>query len=180
MAYLAAEIAADAPAREVLLTAAFGEGRFRKTAEKLRAGRLAAAGLAFSLKDGEGALIGTLRFWNITAGSAGPALLLGPIAIAENRRGQGLGEGLIRHGLSEAARLGHRAVLLVGDAPYYQRFGFTPALTEGLRLPGPVERARFLGLELAEGALAGAFGLIEASGAKAPALPRAAAMSRRV
>lgn len=180
MMYLAAETAADAPAREALLTAAFGEGRFRKTAEKLRAGRLAADGLAFSLKDGAGVLIGTLRLWNITAGSAGPALLLGPIAIAEHRRGQGLGEKLIGHGLAEAERLGHRAVLLVGDAPYYQRFGFTPALTEALRLPGPVERARFLGLELAEGALAGACGLVEAAGLPAAALPNAAAMSRRV
>ena len=61
---------------------------------------------------------------------------------------EGWGALLMRHGLAEAERLGHAAVVLVGDAPYYRRFGFQQALTEGLVLPGPVERERFLGLEL--------------------------------
>jgi predicted N-acetyltransferase YhbS len=164
MMNITAEIPADAPARDMLLLAAFGEGRFRKTAEKLRAGKLPAEGLAFSLKDAEAKLIGTLRFWNIRAGNAGEALLLGPIAIAEHRRSEGFGASLIRHGLAQAKRLNHHAVLLVGDAPYYQRFGFSGGLTQGLHLPGPVDRARFMGLELRPGALANASGMLQATG----------------
>ena len=164
MENITAEIPADAPARDMLLLAAFGEGRFRKTAEKLRHGRLPAPGLAFSLKDEEANLIGTLRFWNIKAGSAGASLLLGPIAIAEHRRGEGLGENLIRYGLSQAQILGAKSVILVGDAPYYHRFGFSENLTKALHLPGPVDRARFLGLELTSHALTHAKGMVRATG----------------
>jgi predicted N-acetyltransferase YhbS len=70
--------------------------------------------------------------------------------------------------LREARRLGHRAVILVGDAPYYGRFGFSTAKTGGLRLTGPYERERLLGLELVAGALDGASGLIRATGEKLP------------
>ena len=100
------------------------------------------------------------------AGSGGPALLLGPIAVAPDRQNAGLGTRMIRAGLAEAASRGHAAVLLVGDAPYYERFGFQQALTRGLALPGPVERARFLGLELVPGALAEAVGMVVASGSE--------------
>ena len=100
------ETPADAGARERLLHAAFGQGRFRKTAEKLRRGFLPAEGLAFTAKDEEGHLIGTLRFWNITAGSAGDALLLGPVAVHPTRQGEGLGGLLINESLAEARRLG--------------------------------------------------------------------------
>jgi predicted N-acetyltransferase YhbS len=62
---------------------------------------------------------------------------------------------------------GHRAVLLVGDAPYYARFGFERRLTLGLDMPGPVEADRFLGLELEPGALAGARGRVVATGPRA-------------
>ena len=151
------------PARELLLDRCFGPGRYRKTCEKLRRGRLPAAGLAFSLLDSE-RLIGTLRFWHITAGSAGPALLLGPVAVAPERHGEGLGTLLMRQGLAEAERLGYAAVLLVGDAPYYARFGFRQELTQELVMPGPIERERFLGLELLPGALEGASGAVDASG----------------
>ena len=71
----------------------------------------------------------------------------------------------MRLGLLRAKELGHRAVLLVGDAPYYERFGFFRAGAEGLELPGPVDLARFLGLELQPGALADASGLVRATGA---------------
>jgi len=166
------------PARERLLDRCFGPVRHRKTAEMLRRGRRPAAGLAFSLLDGRH-LIGTLRLWEITAGSAGPALLLGPIAILPERQSEGLGTLLMRNGLAEARRLGHAAVLLVGDAPYYARFGFRQDLTDGLALPGPVERARFLGLELRQGALRGARGLVFTRDRDdvLPALPALAAIS---
>jgi predicted N-acetyltransferase YhbS len=151
------------PAREALLDRCFGPDRHLKTSEMLRNGRLPAAGLAFSLFDGL-KLVGTLRLWHIAAGSAGPALLLGPIAVEPDFQSAGWGAALMRQGLADAARLGHAAVLLVGDAPYYRRFGFRQDLTQDLDLPGPVERERFLGLELVPGALDGARGDVIATG----------------
>jgi predicted N-acetyltransferase YhbS len=90
--------------------------------------------------------------------------MLGPLAVNCSCQSLGIGAKLMRAALEKAKALGHRAVLLVGDAPYYERFGFTTALTGGLWMPGPYERARFLGLELQPGALAGAFGLVSATG----------------
>jgi predicted N-acetyltransferase YhbS len=160
------EISRDFLAREALLDRAFGLDRWRKTSERLREGRLPAQGLSFSaLRDG--VLVGTLRFWPIEAGEGRDALLLGPIAVGVAQRAQGLGGALIRLGLERARAFGHKAVLLVGDAPYYQRFGFSQALTENLGMPGPVNRARFLALELQEGALAGAQGMLRPAGALA-------------
>jgi len=150
-------------AREALLDAAFGPVRFAKTSERLREGRLPAAGLAFAAVD-DGRLIGTLRLWNISAGPGRPALLLGPLAIDASRRSEGLGARMVWHAIGHAQAFGHEAVLLVGDAPYYSRFGFSADLTERLWLPGPVERHRFLGLELAPNALVGAYGLVNATG----------------
>ncbi len=161
------ETARDHFARETLLDRSFGPQRRRKTCERLRENRQPAAGLAFAALSG-GVLVGTLRFWSISAGENCDALLLGPVAVAASRRSQGLGARMIRHGLFHARALGHKAVILVGDAPYYERFGFSRDLTEKLELPGPVDLARFLGLELQEGALAGAKGLVRATGALAP------------
>ena len=169
---IAAETRFDVTARERLLDAAFGADRHEKTSERLRDGRLPAEGLAFTLK-ADGKLVGTIRLWNISAGGV-PALLLGPLAIAKSHEGLGLGSKLMRYALAEATLRGHRAMLLVGDAPYYSRFGFDVALTESLVLPGPVDRARFLGLELVDGALTGANGLVVATGASTPLLRRAA------
>lgn len=151
------------PARELLLDRCFGPDRGRKTSEMLRRGRQPTAGLAFALLDGR-QLVGTLRLWHIAAGSAGPALLLGPIAVEPEWQSAGWGAVLMRHGLAEAARLGHAAIVLVGDASYYTRFGFRQDLTQQLDLPGPVERERFLGLELLPGALTDACGAVIATG----------------
>ena len=164
------ERAADFCAREKLLDAAFGAGRHEKTSERLRENRLPAAGLALAAVEG-GRLVGTLRLWHVDAGSAAcPALLLGPLAVAASHRSQGLGTRLICEALYRAMVRGHDAVLLVGDLAFYERFGFSRTLTTGLDLPGPVDRARFLGLELEAGALAGAKGLVRAGGAFEAAL----------
>jgi predicted N-acetyltransferase YhbS len=171
------EVPADVAARELLLDEAFGPARFAKTCERLRERRLPARGLSFVAEDA-GAVVGTLRLWAITAGPRRPALLLGPLAVAGSHRSLGLGARLMETGLGRARLLGHEAVLLVGDAPYYGRFGFSGELTRGLWLPGPVERERFLGLDLAPGALAGAFGLVSATGREA-ALPDLATLLRR-
>jgi predicted N-acetyltransferase YhbS len=91
--------------------------------------------------------------------------MLGPLAVDPARQSLGLGAKLMREASARAKALGHGAVLLVGDAPYYERFGFSAALTAGLWMPGPYERDRLLALELQPGALAGARGLISATGA---------------
>jgi predicted N-acetyltransferase YhbS len=172
MVTIRAEISSDVAAREALLNRGFGPTRFRKTSEKLRKDRIAA--FAFTAMDDDGIVIGTVRLWNIIAGSAGPALLLGPLAVDANAQGQGLGAALMNHAISMAKANGHDSILLVGDAPYYNRFGFTSGLARDLHLPGPVERARFLGLELTEQALDGAEGLVAGSGATEEALQVAA------
>ncbi len=154
------ETAPDIPAREILLDRAL-PGRHLKTCEKLRRGRSPADGLAFSAWQGA-RLAGTVRLWHVEAGSAGDALLLGPIGVLPECQGLGIGTLLMDHALAQASAMGHRAVILVGDAPYYERFGFSPAPTASLTLPGPFERDRFLGLELVAGTLAGAIGMVKA------------------
>lgn len=152
----------DALAREALLDACFGLARFAKTCERLREGRAAAGGLSFVAVDGA-RIVGTLRFWHVACGRV-PALMLGPLAVADSHRAAGIGGALMRHGLARAAELGHGAVMLVGDAPYYARFGFAAAPVGALTLPGPVDRARFLGLALRPGGFAGAEGRVVATG----------------
>lgn len=169
------ETRADVPAREALLDSAFGPARFLKTCERLREGRRPADGLALVATDAEGELIATIRLWPIFAGGRRPALLLGPLAVADHARALGLGGEMMGASLARAQALGHRAVLLVGDEPYYRRFGFERRFTGKLVMPGPVERARFLGLELAPDALEGAAGRVSAAPLPAStALPRAA------
>jgi len=174
-----AERGTDVAARERLLDACFGEGRHARTCQRLREGRAPAEGLAFSAVR-QGKLVGTVRLWHVDAGGRA-ALVLGPLAVDSSCRELGLGGALMQAALAEAASRGHSAVVLLGDAPYYARFGFSAAKTAALALPGPFERDRLLGLELRAGALDGAAGLIVATGAKAkpgraarPRLARAA------
>jgi len=161
------ERSTDIAARELLLDATFGPGRVLKTSERLREGRFAAERLSFVAVENR-RLVGSARLWNIAAGRGRPALLLGPVAVAERSRRRGIGAMLVNRALSEARQLGHRAVLLIGDAAYYGRFGFDARATAALRLPGPFDPERFLGLELAPAALDGAHGLVRASGRRVP------------
>jgi len=165
----------DIAAREALLDQAFGEARRRKASERLREGRLPADGLAFVATEGR-RLTGTARLWNVACGTGPSALLLGPVAVADDRRGRGIGAALVRHAIAAARRLGHRAVILVGDPGYYGRFGFSAEKTGALWMPGPYERHRLLALELAPGALDGARGLINPSGRAVP-MPDLAALA---
>ncbi len=102
-----------------------------------------------------GPLGGAIRFWAVRIGPA-PALLLGPIAIHPTRQGEGLGAALIREGLARAAAAGHSRVMLIGDAPYYARFGFSRLA--GVTMPPPTNPDRVLGRALAPGAWAGIAG----------------------
>ncbi len=161
------ELVQEAPwmagAREALLDCVFGPARFEKSSERLREGRLPEIALA-GIDEESGHLVATVRLWNVVTGDARPALLLGPLAVTPELQGQGVGAKLMRRALNQAAVAGHKAVFLVGDGAYYERFGFTTRLTGELDMPGPVERDRFLGLELIARALSGAHGCLTASG----------------
>src|SRR5215475_6899411 len=160
-----AERTSDIVAREALLDACFGDDRHTRTCQRLRDGRAPAEGLAFSAVAGS-QLVGTVRLWHVSAGGV-PALVLGPLAVASAYRKLGVGAALMDHALAAASARGHRAVLLLGDAPYYARFGFSAAKTGELALPGAFERERLLARELVDGALDGAWGMIVPSGASA-------------
>ncbi len=161
-----AERASDVVARETLLDACFGENRHLRTCQRLRDGRVPAAGLALSAVR-EGQLVGTVRLWHVSAGGI-PALILGPLAVETGSRKLGVGAALMDHALAAARARGHRAVILLGDAPYYARFGFSAEKTGALSLAGPFERERLLGLELFEGALDGVEGTIVPAGTLRP------------
>ena len=129
------EAPADAAAVEALVLAAFGPGRFAKTAERLRERARIAAG--FVARE-EGQVVGSVRLWAITIGG-GPALFLGPIAVSAESRRAGLGADLVQACVDHA---GGEGILLVGDLPYFGRFGFRPA--PAVRLAGPVDQRRVL------------------------------------
>ena len=161
-----AERASDVAAREALLDACFGDNRHTRTCQRLRDGRAPAEGLALSAVR-QGRLVGSVRLWHVSAGGI-PALMLGPLAVEASSRQLGVGAALMVHALAAAKARGHRAVILLGDAPYYARFGFSNRKTGELSLPGAFERDRLLGLELGEGALNGAWGMIAPTGAPLP------------
>jgi predicted N-acetyltransferase YhbS len=125
----------DAAAVEALVLAAFGPGRFAKTAERLRERARIAAG--FVTRE-DGRIVGSVRLWSITVGSEA-ALFLGPIAVAADCRRAGLGADLVQACVDHAGGVG---ILLVGDLPYFGRFGFRPA--PEVRLSGPVDQRRVL------------------------------------
>ena len=161
-----AERASDVAAREALLDACFGDDRHMRTCQRLRDGRAPAEGLALSAVR-QGRLVGSVRLWHVSAGGI-PALMLGPLAVEASSRQLGVGAALMDHALAAAKARGHRAVILLGDAPYYARFGFSAEKTGALMLPGPFERDRLLAIEFQAGALDGVEGMIVPTGAALP------------
>ena len=140
---------------ETLLDKAFGENRLAKTSYSFRTGVNDIPGLRYVALQGE-QLIGTIRFWPVTINgdpSTG-ALLLGPLGVAPDHQGQGIGAALIQHGLEMAREQGHRIVLLVGDLTYYGRFGFGPANSREIFMPSE-QPHRLLVRELVNDALIG-------------------------
>jgi predicted N-acetyltransferase YhbS len=147
-----AETSSDADAIEHLLDAAFGPGRFAKTAYRLREGVPHDPALSFVAFAGD-RLVGSVRLTAIRIGES-PALLLGPLAVAPHFANRGAGRELVRTALEAARALGHRLVLLVGDLPYYGPLGFAPVPPGRIEMPGPVDPARLLACALAPDALA--------------------------
>jgi predicted N-acetyltransferase YhbS len=169
----------DVAAREALLDEAYGAVRFTKASERLREGRLPSDGLSLVAVE-RTRIVGTVRLWDVTAGPDRPAVLLGPLAVHPGERNRGIGSALMRRAIARARLAGHPAVLLVGDAPYHGRFGFSAVQTGGLWMPGRYDRERLLALELKPGALDGARGLIGATGRPAPVPDLAALVAREL
>ncbi|NEX93159.1 N-acetyltransferase [Caulobacter sp. 17J65-9] len=140
---LVLETAADAARVDALVADAFGPGRFAKTAERLREGNAPVASLSF-VAHADGEAIATVRLWPVRIGET-PVVFLGPIAVERAWRSEGVGAALVEACCAAARAEGWRAVLLVGDEPYFGRFGFVRA--PDVRLPGPVDQRRVLVLD---------------------------------
>jgi predicted N-acetyltransferase YhbS len=153
------EQAADAAAIGVLHAVTMGPGRFARAAYRLREGVPWHPNLSFvAIRDGR--LIGSVRLTPIVIGGR-PALLLGPLAVLPEFKGQGAGKSLVRTALEAARSAGHKVVMLVGDEPYYGPLGFTRLAAGAIKLPAPVDPMRVLVSGLQPGALDGLGGMAE-------------------
>lgn len=152
---------ADAPLIAALVDRAFGPGRHAKAADRLRESNHLIPDLSFTAWDGE-TLVGSVRLWPVAIGGA-PVVFLGPIAVEAELRKHRIGQTLVEKACEAAAKAGWRAVLLVGDAPYFGRVGFEAAPAAGVRMPGPVDQRRVLLKALREGGADGLAGLVTAA-----------------
>lgn len=141
----------------------FGPGRFARTAYRVREGAGSISRFCRVAIGDDGRIIGAVTFTEISIGGRDGALLLGPVVVLPGGERRGLGALLISTGVNAAARDGVRLVVLVGDQPYYGRFGFLPVASGRIAFPGPVDPARILALELEAGALKDYAGAIAAS-----------------
>lgn len=150
----------DGQALSQLSADAFGPGRFTRSAYRVREGvpPVAALCLAAWLDD---RLVGGIRFTAVRIGEEDRGILLGPLVVDPAVKGNGFGRALMAEGLARARGEGFSLVLLVGDMPYYGQFGFVPVPPGQIALPGPVDPARLLALELSPGALARAVGQVK-------------------
>lgn len=152
---LAQETPDDGYDVEALFDLAFAPGRTLLSSYRLRDDVPPVAALCWIARDETGTLGGAIRYWPVRVGGV-EALLLGPVAVHPIAQGEGLGAALIRGTLERAAELGFERVLLVGDAPYYSRFGFVRL--DEVEMPPPTNPDRVLGLELVPGAWEGVAG----------------------
>ena len=148
----------DSDLVEALVAKAFGPGRFAKSAYRLREGTAPDPRLSFVALE-TGILRGSVRFWPIIVGDQ-PALLLGPLAVESGQRGRGIGIALMQRGIAAASAVDYTCIILVGDESYYSRVGFTRFPLARISFPGPVDRARILGLALKPGSLESLSGLV--------------------
>lgn len=144
---LAAERAPDSPLADALIDRAFGPGRFTKVSERVREFAEFAPELSFCAWRGE-RLVGVVRQWRVRCGET-PVVFLGPIAVEETERSGGVGAMLVQLACEAAKAAGERAIVLVGDEPFFGRHGFSAARAKAVRLPGPVDQHRVLACALA-------------------------------
>ena len=153
-----AETADDATAIERLHERTFGPGRYARTAFRIREGIGHDMSLSFTARIGT-LLVGSVRLSPVRIGEA-KALLLGPLTIEPPFRDRGIGMAMMQRAIAVAKEQGHTLIILVGDEPYYARVGFKRVPRNRVKMPGPVDPARLLVLELQEGAFEGVNGLV--------------------
>lgn len=132
-----------------LLDKAFGPARLMKASYRLRQDVAPVQHLSMVARDGEGRVVGTIRFWPVTVrdmltGRESTTLYLGPLAVDPETQGSGIGSSLMKKALAKVDRLGYQRVMLVGDAAYYGRFGFVPVKPCHITLPGGADADRLL------------------------------------
>ena len=157
MISLAQETADDWWEVEALYDLCFAPGREALSSYRLRDGIPPVAELCLLARDADGTLAGAIRNWPVRVGGKW-ALLLGPVAVHPTRQGEGLAALLIYRVIEIARASGWSRIILVGDAPYYGRFGFEKL--EGVQMPPPTNPDRVLGLDLREGAWEGISGQV--------------------
>jgi len=160
------ETAADADTIERLHERTFGPGRYARTAFRIREGAGHLPELSFTARIGT-LLVGSVRLTPVRIGAT-PGLLLGPLTVEPPFRSRGIGLALMARALAEARQRGHRLVILVGDQSYYAKAGFRPIDKGQATMPGPVDPARLLVAELAEGAFAGVSGRVRPESERGP------------
>ncbi len=158
MYQLEEETEADTWEVEALYNLCFAPGRTALSSYRLRDGVAKVKELCLILRE-DGVLAAAIRYWPVRVGGK-PVLLLGPVAVHPTRQGEGLGGLLIHESLAEARRLGWERVMLVGDAPYYSRFGFRKLAD--VVMPPPTNPDRVLGFDLVQGAWSGVAGEVRA------------------
>lgn len=132
----------DAALGDALIERAFGPGRLTKSSERVREFADFADDLSFCAWRGD-ELVGVVRQWRVRVGHT-PVIFLGPIAVEADERSGGVGGLLVEQACAGAKAAGEAAIVLVGDAPYFGRFGFSAELGRAVRLPGPVDQRRVL------------------------------------
>lgn len=157
---IALETSHDDAAVDRLHERTFGPGRFSRTAFRIREQKGHERALSFTARVGT-MLVGSVRLTQVRIGAT-PALLLGPLSVEPPFQSVGIGGRLMEDALEAARAAGHRLVVLVGDEPYYAKFGFKRVPPGTVTLPGPVDPARLLVAELDEGAFAGVSGMVNA------------------
>ncbi len=156
---LTVETAEDADEVEWLYDLAFAPGRQALSSYQLREGVAPVADLCIAARDELNVVAGAIRYWPVLIGAAGDkALLLGPVATHPTRQGEGLGALLVGETLATARDLGWSRVILVGDEPYYSRFGFTREAAKTISFPPPTNPDRLLANALIPGAFDGVSG----------------------
>jgi predicted N-acetyltransferase YhbS len=142
---------ADLEKVEAMSAEAFGPGRFARAAFRLREGVGPDLGLSFvaAMEEEAGArsVVGSVLVTPIAIGGE-PALLLGPLVVSPQRKNLGIGRELMNRAIGAARQAGHKLMILVGDEPYYGRFGFRQVPPGQIEMPGPVDPARLLACEL--------------------------------
>lgn len=154
---LAQETADDWWEIEALYDLCFAPGRSALSSYRLREGVEPIGPLCLTARDADGILAGAVRNWPVLVGGQ-QAVLLGPIAVHPTRQGEGVAAMLMQRCLADARALGWSRLMLVGDAPYYQRFGFERL--DGVTMPPPTNPDRVLGIALSDGAWDGVTGMV--------------------